>query len=266
MKHKTVLAAVFAGVALSAGAQEPPRPDPETAKILQSVNMTYEAAREAAGGKYVAVYYDSDNAAGEAFASYGEHSCSISWSADGEGLSSGFSGADAKAIGLAYDKAIDRDIEKISLLHEFSHCTQHGPDPNNEYDADAKALNRYLATGGSRTTAQYWIYWRGLSGLLNDKRYTGHTDFTPTVGLRLQAAFSGGDAPAAEKLRAAYEDVMAGMKGLNAAGKKQRVRDLLDDDKAELSPEARQLLKFYDDGFRFLAQGAAIKPPAPLNP
>ncbi|MEZ0225183.1 MAG: hypothetical protein ACAH83_11560 [Alphaproteobacteria bacterium] len=258
MKRKTGLAALFTCLAFASGAmaQEKLRPDPETAKILTSVGLTYDQAREAAGGQEVWAYYENENAAGEAFSLHGvDGSCGVSWSAEGEGLASGFSKKDAKSMHLKYDRAIDRDIEKLGMLHELVHCTQSEGAKNNEYEADEKALTFYLAQGGSRTTVQYWIYWRGVSPLLYPGKYAKSENYTPTMGTRLQAKFFGGETPDIGKTRAAYEEIIAAAAKTGKAAGPKLVHDMLSDKKSTLSPEAKQLLRFYDDGFRFLAHG-----------
>jgi hypothetical protein len=258
MNRKTGLAALFTCLAFASGAtaQEKAWPDPETTKILKSVGLSYEDARKAAGGQEVFAFYDPGNSAGEAFSLHGvDGSCGVSWSAEGEGLASGFTAKDIKSMRLHYDRAIDRDIEKIGMLHELVHCTQSTGKPNNEYEADEKALAIYLEQGGSRTTAQYWIYWRGVSPLLYPGKYVKSENYTPTMGLRLQAKFFGGEMPDAVKTRAAYEEILAAMAKTGKAAGPKLVRDMLQDKKSTLSPEARQLLQFYEEGFRFLEKG-----------
>lgn len=263
MKRKTGIAVLFSCLAFAgtAAAQEKPRPDPETAKILTSVGIPYDEAKRFAEGRDVFVYYDDFNAGGEAFASGGEKTCSVSWSWDGEGLSTGFLHKDAKAMRLKYDHAIDKDIEKITMLHELSHCTQKSGDPNNEYGADERALSHYLATGGSRDTAQYWVYWRSLSPLLYPNKYAKSDNYTPAMGPRLQAKFFGGETQDTTKIRAAYDEILAAVVKTGKPASPKLVHHMLADKKLTLSPEARQLLQFYDDGFRYLAGGPSKSAP-----
>jgi hypothetical protein len=119
MKKKPGLAILFSCAALgltlgSAGilAQIPSTGDTEA--ILRKPGVSRLDAETLAGGRQIVVYYDSHNAAGQAYSYHSKTSCSVSWSPKGETLKSGFDEEDAQAIPLKYDPAIARSHSRFS--------------------------------------------------------------------------------------------------------------------------------------------------------
>jgi hypothetical protein len=270
MKKKPGLAILFSCAALgltlgSAGilAQIPSTGDTEA--ILRKTGVSRLDAETLAGGRQIVVYYDSHNAAGQAYSYHSKTSCSVSWSPKGETLKSGFDEEDAQAIPLKYDPAIDKDIEKITLLHELAHCTESAATDEKEYEADEKALAWYLQDGGSLDNAKYWIYWRAVS----DRRLGVAPD--------LSARFLDGGPMSPKAARQAISKALTAMTDYSQetdrpssylAGKKGRralIEDMLADKSLELEPDVRQILELCSRAYKFLAKGPPLDF-APFNP
>ncbi len=276
MKKKPGLAILFTCVALGLIAGSPGivarTPSGDTEAILRKTGLSRRDAETVAGGRQIVVYYDPRKAEGEAYSDHSQTTCSISWSPEGETLRSGFDEADAQAIPLRYDPAIDKDIEKITLLRELAHCNQGDATDKTEdtidqkeYDADEKALAWYLRDGGSPNNAKYWIYWRALN--------CGHLGVAPD----LSARFLGGDPMSPKAARQAHSKALAAItdysQGVDKAswypagrkGRRALIEAMLADKSVELEPDVRQILELCRQAYKFLAEG----PPsefAPFNP
>lgn len=180
----------------------------------------------------------------------------------------------------------DADYLKIVTLHELEHCAHAVSDPerlSQEYRADRRALQKFLADGGDADVVRAWIGVRSLATLRNALLEIGDTLDDPyTMAPALYDELVLGNtaqAPASleklQRLQIAYSE--AAYEIIHQAARKDapvyHLRDpnavyhisrkILRDSTRHISDEARSILQLNSDAYEFLTRPQRRPQPRP---